>query len=81
MEPLRASYFTGKDNIMAKKIIDVGIKLSKEDKKMLTDLDIDIQKAKKAVTLLKEMDVDTTSIEDKLAYTEKARNILLKDFV
>lgn len=65
---------------MVKKPVEVNIKLSEEDKKMLTDLDIDIQKAKKAVLLLKEMGVDTTSIDDKIAYSEKARTILLKDF-
>lgn len=65
---------------MAKKEPELPIKLTDEDKKMLRDLEIDIERAKKASKALKEMGVDTTSIDDKIAYSEKARNILLEEF-
>ncbi|GAI90226.1 unnamed protein product, partial [marine sediment metagenome] len=42
---------------------------------------VDIEKGKKAIEALKAMDVDVTSLEEKLTWATTARDVLLKEFV
>ena len=57
------------------------IKLTPEDVKHLEELSGDIDKGEKAINALKAMDVDVKSLEEKLEWAKKAREILLKEFV
>ena len=57
------------------------VKLSAEDKVKLISLEGDIEKADRAIALMKEMDMDTAKIEDTINWAKKARTILLKEFV
>ena len=65
---------------MAKKIEAPVIKLSAEDKKKLEALQIEIERAEKAVKALKELDVDVKSLEEKIEWAKKAREVLLTEF-
>ena len=57
------------------------IKLTKEDITKLDELAGDIDKGAKAIQAMKEMDIDVKSLEEKLEWAKKAREILLKEFV
>lgn len=65
---------------MAKKIETPAIKLTVEDKKKLLALQVDIERGEKAVKALKELDVDVKSIEEKIEWAKKAREVLLTEF-
>ena len=65
---------------MAKKPEAPIIKLSAEDKKKLEAVQTEIGKAEKAVEALKALDVDTKSIEEKIEWAKKAREVLLTEF-
>jgi len=66
---------------MAKKIEAPVIRLSAEDKKKLEALQTDIERSEKAVVALKELDIDVKSIEEKIEWAKKAREVLLTEFV
>jgi len=65
---------------MAKRTVTPAIKLTDADKKMLTDLEGAIETSTRAVNALKEMGVDTKSLEEKLEFSVKTRDVLLKEF-
>jgi len=65
---------------MATKNIKPIIELSASDKKQLEELGVDIERGEKAITLLKQLNINVTEIEDKLTWAKKAREMLLKDF-
>uniref|UniRef100_A0A6H1ZMD7 Uncharacterized protein n=1 Tax=viral metagenome TaxID=1070528 RepID=A0A6H1ZMD7_9ZZZZ len=65
---------------MAVKPPEPVVKLTEEDKKILKGLTRDIERSEKAIGALKELDVDVRDMEDKLAYSKKARDVLLKEF-
>lgn len=65
---------------MATKNIKPIIELSASDKKQLEELGVDIERGEKAITLLKQLNINVTEIEDKLIWAKKAREMLLKDF-
>lgn len=65
---------------MAKKIEAPVIKLSAEDKKKLEALQTEIERAEKAIGALKTLDVDVKSIEEKIEWAKKAREVLLTEF-
>ena len=55
-------------------------KLPKEVSTRLTDLKGDIDKAEKAIGVLRSLGMDTKDIEDKLAWSKQVRETLLKEF-
>jgi len=57
------------------------IKLTKEDIAKLDELAGDIDRGSKAIKAMKEMDIDVKSLEEKLEWAKKAREVLLKEFV
>lgn len=56
------------------------IKLTSEDKKKLEALQVDIVRGEKAVKALKELDVDVTTLEERIEWAKKARQVLLTEF-
>ena len=66
---------------MPKKIEVPLIKLTDEEKKHLEALKGDIEKGKKAIAAMKEMDMDVKTLEERIVWAEKARDVLLKEFV
>jgi len=65
---------------MPKKIEGPAIKLSAEDKKKLEALQVDIERGEKAIKALKELDIDVKSMEEKIEWAKKAREVLLTEF-
>ena len=65
---------------MAKKVEAPVIKLSAADIKKLEALQVDIERGEKAIKALKELDVDVKSIEEKIEWAKKAREVLLTEF-
>ena len=57
------------------------IKLTPEDVKHLEALEGDLKRGEKAIKAMKELDLDVKSLEEKLEWAKKARDILLKEFV
>jgi len=65
---------------MAKKLETPAIKVTPEVKARLESSIEETAKIRKAMDSLKELGMDTSAIEEKLAWAEKARDILLRDF-
>jgi len=57
------------------------IKLTPEDVKHLEALSGDLERGEKAIKAMKELDMDVKSLEEKLEWAKKAREILLKEFI
>jgi len=66
---------------MAKKAEEMVIKLTDEEKVHLEALKGDIEKGKKAVSAMKEMGLDVKALEERIIWAEKAREVLLKEFI
>ena len=65
---------------MAKKIETTVIKLTAADIKKLEALQVEIERGEKAIKALKELDVDVKSMEEKIEWAKKAREVLLTEF-
>jgi len=65
---------------MTKELIEPVVKLTEEDKKILTALSRAILKSEKGIAALKEMEVDTRDLEANLELAKKRRDVLLKEF-
>ena len=56
------------------------VKLSPEMKTKMTGAQEDIERTLHAIGVLKELGMDTTELEEKMAWVEKTREILLREF-
>ncbi len=56
------------------------VKLPAEAVQKIRDMQVDIDKAKRAIEALRDLGLVTKDLEDKLAWAEKARDVLLKQF-
>jgi len=65
---------------MVKKLVTPAIKVTPEVKARLEGTIEETAGIRKAIVSLKELGMDTTAIEEKLEWAEKARDILLRDF-
>lgn len=65
---------------MAKDDLSPLVKLTPEGRKELEDLEGAIKRSKRAIELMKEMDMDTSDLEKELARYDRIRTILLKEF-
>lgn len=61
---------------------DTGAKLTlpAEMRDNLTKMSTDFEKAEKAITSLESLGMDCTELKEKLAWSKKTRDVLLKDF-
>jgi len=65
---------------MAAPRTDQAIKLPPEMTTRLTGMQPDIDRAKKALAVMKELGMDTKELEDKLLWAENVKKTLLKEF-
>lgn len=56
------------------------VKLSPEHKAKMVGAQEDIERVVHAVGVLKELGMDTTELEEKMAWVKKTREILLREF-
>jgi len=55
-------------------------KLPADVSQKLRDQAADIEKAKKAIAIIKQLGMDTKELEDKIAWSESVRATLLREF-
>ena len=64
----------------AKKIPRAVVKLSPEHKDRMIRAKEDIEGAEHGISVLKELGMDVTELEEKMAWVKKTREILLREF-
>ena len=66
---------------MANPKVEPLFKLPPDVQKRLTDQKTDIDKARRAIEVMKSLGMDTKELEDKIDWAAKVRETLLKEFV
>lgn len=65
---------------MAEKKLKPVIRLSEEQKRKLTETGDDVARAEHGIQVLKDLGMDVSELEGKLAWAKKARETLLREF-